>query len=139
LSAWDDDIEPVRTIKAHFTHSRSTPDVKFSSSGVIRHLSFSTPKSTRSSHGDGTDNDSFCKDEHSIYLYITGKSPLHVGGIKESTVTAGPYTVDSWTFANVHGRTQVSTNEQDLSWLRRYPWSYRDWPCTVRDQFVYKP
>jgi hypothetical protein len=95
--------------------------------------------SIRSFHGDDTDNDGFYTDKHGIYPSIPGKSPVLVDGITECTVSAGPYTVDSPTFADVHGRAWMSTNEQDLSWLRRYTWSYRDWPCIVRDQSVYNP
>ena len=87
-------------------------------------------------HGGNTENDGFYTAEHGIYKYIPGNTPVHAGVITERTVSAGPYTVDSRTFTDGYGRTQMSTNEQDLSWMRRYPWSYRK-PCTVRDQPMY--
>jgi hypothetical protein len=70
---------------------------------------------TRSFHGGDTENEGFCAEEHGIYLYIPGKTLVNSGVITEHEVSAGPYTVDSRTYADVH-------NEQDLSLHRRYLW-----------------
>jgi hypothetical protein len=84
--------------------------------------------STRPFHSGDTENDGFYTDEHGIYSYIPGKTPVHAVVITERTVSVGPYTP-------IHGRTRMFTYEQDLFLLRRYPWSYRDCGinlCTIR-------
>jgi hypothetical protein len=68
---------------------------------MIRRLRFSTPVSTWSFHGGDMDNEGFYTDEHCIYPYIPGKTPVRADVVTECTVSAGPYTVDSQTYVSV--------------------------------------
>ena len=64
--------------------------------------------STRPFHGGNTENEGFYTDEHGIYLYINGKTPVHTGVITERTVSVGPYTVDSRMATDVRGCPQMN-------------------------------
>ena len=96
------------------------------------------PVSTRPFHDGNTENDGFYTDEHGIYPYIHGKTPVHVGVITERAISAGPYTVDSRTATDVRGCPQMNKIFLGCVDIRghtvtgRVPSGIN--PCTIRTQ-----